>query len=142
MITYSDNAAFWVFNRVAHFKYLFYNRVIGDIQKVQKELEMEYQVRVKDIDRQAIELLSKSKEEAVTFLTEFSSQSGQNTVRSWKELDNFLLVKYLDSNIKQEENGRFIDNGHGYPAKPKQVGYPDTWKKHVVEENGAQFKAR
>ncbi|MBR4867642.1 MAG: Trk system potassium transporter TrkA, partial [Clostridia bacterium] len=39
MLTYSDNAAFWVFNRLAHFKYLFYNRVIGDIQAVQNALE-------------------------------------------------------------------------------------------------------
>ena len=39
MLTYSDNAAFWVFNRLAHFKYLYYNRVIGDIQAVQNELE-------------------------------------------------------------------------------------------------------
>ena len=134
MITYSDNAAFWVFNRVAHFKYLFYNRVIGDIQKVQKELETQYQNEVKDVDKKAIEFLNNSKEEAIAFLTDYSSKSGQNTVRRWKELDNFLLVKYLDSNIKQEENGKFIDNGHGYPAKPKQAGYPDSWKKRVVEE--------
>ncbi len=134
MITYSDNAAFWVFNRVAHFKYLFYNRVIGDIQKVQKELETQYQNEVKDIDKKAAEILNNSKEEAIAFLTEYSSKSGQNTVRRWKELDNFLLVKYMDSNIKQEENGKFIDNGHGYPAKPKQAGYPDSWKKRAVEE--------
>ncbi len=139
MITYSDNAAFWVFNRVAHFKYLFYNRVIGDIQKVQKELETEYQRQVKDIDNKAAELLYLSKESAVAYLTDFSSKSGKNTVKRWKELDNFLLVKYLDSNIKQEENGKFIDNGHGYPAKPKQAGYPDSWKKNVVNET---IKAR
>lgn len=142
MITYSDNAAFWVFNRVAHFKYLFYNRIIGDIQKVQKELETEYQVQVKNTDNQALELLNNSKEEAVAYLTDFSSKAGQNTVKRWKELDNFLLVKYLDSNIKQEENGKFIDNGHGYPAKPKQAGYPDSWKKHVVEEDGEQLKLK
>ena len=134
MITYSDNAAFWIFNRVAHFKYLFYNRVIGDIQKVQKELETTYQEQVKETDAKALSMLENSKEEAIAFLTDFSSQAGKNTFRRWKELDNFLLVKYLDSNIKQEENGRFIDNGHGYPARPKQAGYPDSWKKRVVEE--------
>ena len=63
-------------------------------------------------------------------------------MKRWKELDNFLLVKYLDSNVKQEENGKFIDNGHGYPARPKQVGYPDSWKKYVVEKEGEQHKAR
>ena len=134
MITYSDNSAFWLFNRVAHFKYLFYNRVIGDIQKVQKELETSYQEQVKTTDEKALSLLENSKEETIAFLTEFSSQAGQNTFRRWKELDNFLLVKYLDSNIKQEENGKFIDNGHGYPARPKQAGYSDSWKKRVVEE--------
>ena len=134
MITYSDNSAFWLFNRVAHFKYLFYNRVIGDIQKVQKELETSYQEQVKETDAKALSMIENSKEETIAFLTDFSSQAGQNTFRRWKELDNFLLVKYLDSNIKQEENGRFLDNGHGYPAKPKQAGYPDSWKKRIVEE--------
>lgn len=134
MISYSDNSAFWLFNRVAHFKYLFYNRVIGDIQKVQKELETSYQEQVKATDAKALSMIENSKEETIAFLTDFSSQAGQNTFRRWKELDNFLLVKYLDSNIKQEENGRFIDNGHGYPAKPKQAGYPDSWKKRIVEE--------
>lgn len=138
MITYSDNAAFWVFNRVAHFKYLFYNRVIGDIQKVQKELETQYQNEVKGIDEQALALIKDNKNDAITLLTDYSSKAGQNTVRRWRELDNFLLVKYLDSNIKQEKNGKFIDNGHGYPAKPKQAGYPDSWKKKVVEEERAR----
>ena len=119
---------------MAHFKYLFYNRVIGDIQNVQKELETTYQEQVKATDEKALSLLENSKEETIAFLTEFSSQAGKNTFRRWKELDNFLLVKYLDSNIKQEENGRFIDNGHGYPARPKQAGYPDSWKKRVVEK--------
>ena len=141
MLTYSDNAAFWVFNRLAHFKYLFYNRVIGDIQKVQYELEAGYQEQVKDADNQACKLLNEGgTEQAVAYLTDFAKKSGANTVKCWKELDNFLLVKYLDSNVKQEENGEFIRNGHGYPAKPKQVGYPDSWKKRVIEETGTRFE--
>ena len=141
MLTYSDNAAFWVFNRLAHFKYLIYNRVIGDIQKVQNELETGYQEQVKDIDTQAVKLLNEgATDEAIALLTDFAAQSGANTVRRWKELDNFLLVKYLDSNVKQEENGEFLRNGHGYPAKPKQPGYPDSWKKQVIEETGDRFE--
>ncbi|MBQ2188932.1 MAG: C69 family dipeptidase [Bacteroidales bacterium] len=141
MLTYSDNAAFWVFNRLAHFKYLFYNRVIGDIQKVQNELENGYQEQVKAVDNQAVEMLKNDGEmEAVAFLTDFDAKAAANTVKRWKELDNYLLVKYLDSNVKQEENGEFKRNGHGYPAKPKQPGYPDSWKKHLIEETGTRFK--
>ena len=141
MLTYSDNAAFWVFNRLAHFKYLFYNRVIGDIQKVQNELENGYQEQVKAVDNQAVEMLKNYGEmEAIAFLTDFDAKAAANTVKRWKELDNYLLVKYLDSNVKQEENGEFKRNGHGYPAKPKQPGYPDSWKKHLIEETGTRFK--
>lgn len=141
MLTYSDNAAFWVFNRLAHFKYLFYDRVIGDIQKVQNELENSYQEQVKNIDNQALQLLKNNKvDEAVSMLTGFSSKSGANTVARWKELDNYLLVKYLDSNIKQEENGKFKRNQWGYPARPQQPGYHDSWKKAVIEESGERFR--
>jgi len=140
MLTYSDNAAFWTFNRVAHFKYLFYNRVIGDIQKVQNELENGYQEQVKANDKLALELYGQDPQQAINLLTYFSNQAGHNTVRRWKELDNYLLVKYLDSNVKQEENGEFKRNGYGYPAKPKQPGYPDSWKKAVIEQTGDKFR--
>ena len=140
MLTYSDNAAFWVFNRLAHFKYLFYNRVIDDIQKVQNELETSYQEQVKDIDNLAVGLLENgNKTEVIKLLTDFDAQVASNTINRWKQLDNYLLVKYLDSNVKQEENGEFKRNGHGYPAKPKQPGYPDSWKKKVIEETGDKF---
>ena len=141
MLTYSDNAAFWVFNRLAHFKYLFYNRVICDIQKVQNELETAYQEQVKVVDNQAVEMLNNGGEiEAINFLTDFDAKVAANTIKRWKELDNYLLVKYLDSNIKQEENGEFKRNGHGYPAKPKQPGYPDSWKEEVIEKTGDRFE--
>ena len=140
MLTYSDNAAFWVFNRVAHFKYLYYNRVIGDIQQKQSELENGYQELIPQVDASALKLYAKDPEQTIRHLTDFCRQAGANTVARWKELDNYLLVKYLDSNIKQEENGKFKRNGYGYPAKPQQPGYPDSWKKAVIEATGDRFE--
>ena len=140
MLTYSDNAAFWVFNRLAHFKYLFYNRVIEDIKSVQHELETSYQEQVKYADEQATMLYLQDPKKAIEYLTYFSSKAGHNTVARWKELDNYLLVKYMDSNIKQEENGEFKRNGYGYPARPMQPGYPDSWKKAVIEQTGDRFR--
>ena len=141
MLTYSDNAAFWVFNRLAHFKYLYYNRVIGDIQKVQNELENSYQEQVKATDSKALSLFAQDPKQAIAYLTDFSTQAGHNTVARWKELSNYLLVKYLDSNVKQtDENGEFLRNPYGYPLKPKQPGYPDSWKKQVIEGTGERFE--
>ena len=140
MLTYSENAAFWVFNRLAHFKYLFYNRVIDDIKAVQHKLETSYQEQVKHVDEQAHTLYLQDPKKAIEYLTYFSGKAGHNTVVRWKELDNYLLVKYMDSNIKQEENGQFKRNGYGYPAKPMQPGYPDSWKKAVIEQTGDRFR--
>ncbi len=141
MLTYSDNAAFWVFNRLAHFKYLYYNRVIGDIQKKQQELEDGYQEQVNHADEQALSLFANDPGQAIDYLTDFSNQAGRNTVEQWRNLSNYLLVKYLDSNVKQvDENGEFLRNPYGYPLKPKQPGYPDSWKKAVIEGTGDRFE--
>ncbi len=141
MLTYSDNAAFWVFNRLAHFKYLYYNRVIGDIQKKQQELEDGYQKQVHHADDQALSLFANDPAQAIDYLTDFSNQAGRNTVEQWRNLSNYLLVKYLDSNVKQvDENGEFLRNPYGYPLKPKQPGYPDSWKKAVIEGTGDRFE--
>ena len=141
ILTYSDNAAFWVFNRLAHFKYLYYNRVIGDIQAKQKSLEDSYQEQVNYADNEALNLLTESPEKAIAYLTDFSNKAGRNTVEQWRNLSNYLLVKYLDSNVKQvDENGKFLRNPHGYPLKPQQPGYPDSWKKEVIEGTSDRFR--
>ena len=141
MLTYSDNAAFWVFNRLAHFKYLYYNRVIGDIQKIQNELENGYQEVVALTDAKALEVYSESPEKAIDRLTDFSNWAGHYTVEKWRDLSNYLLVKYLDSNVKQvDEQGHFLRNPYGYPLKPQQPGYPDSWKKQVIDATWDRFE--
>jgi hypothetical protein len=35
---------------------------------------------------------------------------GNYTVQRWEELFRFLMVKYLDGNLKKEENGVFLTN--------------------------------
>jgi len=141
MLTYSDNAAFWVFNRLAHFKYLYYNRVIGDIQAKQNSLEDSYQEQVNYADNEALNLLTESPERAIAYLTDFSNKAGHNTVEEWRKLSNYLLVKYLDSNVKQvDEKGQFLRNPYGYPLKPQQPGYPDSWKQQVIEGTGERFR--
>ena len=141
MLTYSETAAFWVFNRLAHFKYLYYNRVIGDIQKLQNELESGYQQVAAISDTKALEIYYDDPQEAIRRLTDFSNWAGHYTVEKWRDLSNYLLVKYLDSNVKQvDEEGHFLRNPYGYPLKPSQPGYPDSWKKQVIEETGDRFE--
>ncbi len=140
MLTYSETAAFWVFNRVAHFAYLFYDRVMPDIRKVQRELENKFVAEIRDIDWQANEYYKISPEKARDYLTWYSTKTADETINRWRKLGEFLLVKYLDGNVKKEKNGVFERNPWGYPVSPGWPGYPDSWKQQIKEKTGDQFK--
>lgn len=140
MLTYSDNAAFWVFNKVANFAYLRYDLMSRDIIKVQQEFENRFAQYAPAIDKAALALYETDPSMAVEFLTDYSVNAGNEVVHRWKELSNFLLVKYMDGNEKQEEDGEFLRNPHGYPATPKHPGYPEWWLRKLIDETGDRFE--
>ena len=53
-----------------------------------------------------------------------------------------LLVKYIDGNVKFENEKGFIDNGNGcnIPDKIEQPGYSEKWKRAVAADNGNIIK--
>ncbi|MGE0021331.1 MAG: dipeptidase [Draconibacterium sp.] len=136
ILTYKSDAAFWVFNRVAHFAYLFYNRVMPDVQKVQSELENKFATYTPAVDAAALQLWEIDSTLAREFITDYSCNTGDYTVKRWSELGDFLLVKFLDGNVKQEKDGEFLRNPWGYPQSPSFPGYPESWKKEVIEHTG------
>jgi dipeptidase len=139
ILSYKDDAAFWVFNRVAHFAYLFYNRVMPDIQKLQSELENKFAQFTPAIDEAALSVWKENPKLAREFLTDYSGNMANNTVKEWKELVEFLQVKYLDGNLKQEKDGEFLRNPWGYPQPPSFPGYSDKWKENVIKDTGERF---
>jgi dipeptidase len=136
MLTYSPTSAFWLFNRVANQCYLRYDLMSQDAQKVQKQLETTYLNETKTIDDAALKLFDQGEKDARDYLTSYSLKSAQNTFDQWKTLSDYLLVKYIDGNIKKEKDGKFERTVNGYPVMPNQPGYPDSWKKSVIQDNG------
>ena len=53
-----------------------------------------------------------------------------------------MMVKYIDGNVKGEDENGFIDNGNGkdIPGKIIQPGYSEKWKRAVAEDNGEVLK--
>lgn len=136
MVEYSETSAFWIFNRVTNFAYMRYDLIIEDIKKEQSKLETKFAQLVPAIDNAANELYKTNPELAVEFLSDFSVDNAEKMVSAWKELDKYLLVKYIDGNVKKEENGKFKLNEYGYPASPNYPGYSEEWRKRVVEDTG------
>ncbi len=137
MLTYSPTSAFWAFNKVSNFAYLRYDVMSADVRKVQKELEDHYKLMTPVIDNAANELYKSNPNEAITFLTKYSVNTANDLTVRWQKLFEYLLVKFMDGNIKQEENGKFKYNEYNAaPASPKNPQYPDWWKKNVIDATG------
>ena len=140
IMTFSDNSAFWVFNEVTNFAYTRTRLLIGDLQKKQSELEAGYMAETVNIDKSAEALYKKSPAEAVKYLTDYSIKSGNNTVKQWKKLYQFLFVKYVDGNVKEVQP---IPKGYKYMVpKLSQPGYGDEWNRIIVKNTGDKFREK
>ena len=136
LLTYSPTSAFWLFNQVANFCYSRYDLMSADALKVQNELESGFIEEIKEVDKAANELYKNDVWKTREYLTDYSLKSAKNTFKKWKSLSEYLLVKYMDGNIKKEKDGKFERSPEGYPAFPLQTGYPDSWKKSVIQDTG------
>jgi dipeptidase len=141
MLHYSPTSAFWAFNWVANWAYTKYDSIIVPIQKVQRELENKFITMTPAIDKAALELWNTDKAMAIDYLTSYSCNTGNATVFRWKELGEYLFVKYKDGNIMKEKNGKFLDNGTGQPVMPNQPGYPEWWLREIVKSHGDVIRA-
>ncbi len=139
MLTYSPTSAFWVFNRVAHFAYHRYDIVMQDVKALQEELETKFAKYTPAIDAAALKLWETDPRVAVEFLTDYSVNTANATVNRWNELNNWLLVKYIDGNVKKENNGVFTRNPWGYPVSPSQPGYNKQFLETIVNGTGSKF---
>jgi len=138
MMTFSDNAAFWVFNQVTNFAYTRTSLLIGDLQKKQSELEDGYMKEIIEVDKKAEALYKNSPDEAVKYLTEYSVKAGDNTTMQWKEFYKYLFTKYVDGNVKEKQ---VVPPGYKYVSpKVSQPGYGDEWNRTIVKNTGDKFK--
>jgi dipeptidase len=140
MSQYSETAAFWLFNRVANFCYLRYDSMIVDVQRVQRELEDGFV-------REEREMASRMAQEAdqsrmVATLTEFSIDRADRMMRRWRELDQLLLMKYIDGNIKTVEDGRIKTTPTGVVTGIKQPPYPAWFYRQIVDDHGEVLRVR
>jgi len=136
MATYSSTSAFWLFNMVANFCYMRYDLMESDAVKVQKKLESTYLAEISSVDEAALKLFATDEKQARDYLTKYSVKTAQNTFTQWKALSEFLLIKYMDGNIKYEKDGKFLRTPTGVVKYPMQPGYNDAWKKSVIRETG------
>lgn len=140
MMTFVPDAAFWVFNQVSNFAYTRYDSIHADIQVKQDELENKFIQQVKAMDAGAVAMLEKNPAGAVQFLTDYSVNTGNETVMEWQKLYFFLFTKYMDGNIKRP---RPVPEGYKYVAPYlNQPGYSKEWYRKIAEDTGDKLKVK
>jgi dipeptidase len=141
LLTFSETSAFWTFNVVSNFAYLRYDAMIPDVLKVQKNLEDKFVAYTPSVDMAAQSLWNAGKKkEALQFLTDYSVNQANGMTKEWKKLSQYLIVKFIDGNIKKEKDGVFERSETGMPVGPSQPGYPEWWKKVIVDSTGDHLK--
>ena len=140
MLKYSDTSMFWITNRVAQFAYLRYNTVGKTVREYVDMWENKMLELVPAMDRQIGS--AKNAKKAQKVATELTVNNAQALFNIWVDLDKYLMVKYIDGNVKGEENGQFVDNGNGkdIPGIIEQPGYTENWKRAVALDKGEILK--
>ncbi len=124
-----------------------YDRIAADIRKVTDAWENTHLELVALIDEAALRLPEKKR---TRLLTQYSAEQAQVLFDRWSRLDRYLLVKYMDGNVKGEHGdvhdflrtgdpaAHFIDNGSGkpIPGKIDFPGYSEKWKRAVAADRG------
>ena len=159
MITYSPTSAFWMTNRVANACYKAYSIMFPTVDAEIDAWEEEMMKAVEKADKEALDMYDKLvktpgkkirkndnarkipyKFTAVRqYLTDFSLANAQKIFDKWVGLEQLLLVKFIDGNVKaQNPDGSFVVNEYTdcIPDKITQPGYNDKWKKAVAEDHG------
>ena len=132
LLEYSPTSAFWTYNWVANYAYSKYAYMFADIKKVQSQWESDFNALVPAMDKIAVGM---TEADARIFLTNFSCSQAENSTAAWKKLGEYLLVKYMDGNIKAEKNGKFVQNEYKIPTTIIRAGYPVEFLRQMVKEN-------
>ncbi len=165
MLKYSPTSAFWMCNRVANACYRMYNIMEPTVRAEIDAWENAQMQAVKEADSKALELYNKALDtprrqiarndrlqktvdpfaDVRTFLTEYSVDTAQEIFGRWVELETFLLVKYIDGNVKaQNPDGSFVTNPYTdhVPDKIGWPGYTDKWKEAVAKDHGPVIEVK
>ena len=151
MLEYSPTSAFWLFNRTTNFAYMRYDMISADIRKVADKWENDMLRNVQALNAKVGKMSPGARR---GYLTELSVSTAQQLFDRWQKLNGYLLVKYMDGNVKSEHGdvlsfldgdggpAHFVDNGNGkqIPGKIQFPGYNEKWKRAVAADNGEVLK--
>ncbi len=113
--------------------------MIDDIRKVQKAEEATLEG---EVDKFIAELPSMDAATARQRLNAHSADASKRYVKRYKDLGDYLLVKYMDGNIKREKDGKFERTPEGMPVSPIYGGYDERYYRSIADQTGDHLRIK
>lgn len=147
LLHYSPTSAFWMCNRVANACYKMYNYMAAYVREKADAFENAQMFGgVQQNDLVALDYLGKGdKATANRIITEYTVSTAQKQFSDWVDLEETLLVKFIDGNVKaQNPDGSFRHSQYsaGIPDGLTQPGYTDHWKAVVSKDHGTVLEVK
>ena len=166
LLHYSPTSSFWINNRISNACYKMYNIMAPHVRKKIDAFETDQMERkTRSVDSTAVAMYNEIAEKLLDkisakrdvmvsrkpfakvtrYVTDYTVQTAQDQFDSWVSLEEELLVKFIDGNVKpQNEDGSFQHSEYtqGQPAKVQQPGYTELWKETVAREAGEVLKVK
>ena len=168
LLTYSPTSSFWVNNRVSNACYKMYNYMapyvrehIDNFENAQlnegvpqadaKALEMYNAIAAKEARKQSkknpgydpMTDTGNAFASVKQYLTSYTVSTADAIFNEWVKLEETLLVKFIDGNVKaQNEDGSFVHSPESehIPDGLTQPGYTEYWKEAMAHFHGETVK--
>lgn len=138
-VKFSWNSAFWVENWVSNMTYPRYSQLFPSVKAAREELESKYASQQAEIEAQAKTLLSQDPARAKAYLTDYSAQCAKQMMNRWKQLGEYLIVKFNDQAIKPEKDGKYEMTPDGLGKAVERPGFNENYREVITKETGDKY---
>ena len=142
-VTFSWKSAFWLQNTVSNMVYPYYEKMFPDLLSYRESLDRSFGARVPVWEKTVMGGDSIYN----VYTTNFTNECAEQMMQQWTELFQYLVVRHNDMALKKVADGgvnvpigkRFKKTEHGLAEAPDRPGYPEVYRKAIVEKEGEKY---
>ncbi len=135
---FSVKSAYWLQNALSNFVYPRYCQLFPEVMQARDTLDRELEALQAQVEKEAAAL---SQAEAVRYLTGYTARTSGLMMDRWRTLFERLIVKYNDMAEKPEADGRYKRTAGGEHVPVIRPGYPERYRRAIVETTGERYLA-
>lgn len=147
-VTFSWESAFWLQNSVSNMVYPYYSKMFVDLARARDVLEKSFLDEMQASQADLVAQYEANPTVCAQQLQKRSTASAREMMDTWQRLFQFLMVRHLDMATKKVDEKQnkifnpFQKTEHGIAESPLRPGYPENYRKAIVEETREKYEMK